>query len=118
MGKFSVTLEIGTPAAGEFTQDESPVETSATYAVLPRETLVHLGIQEIETVSFELAKDRIVQYQVGEARVRLEGRERTTLVVFGPEGSAPLLGATTIALFNLAVDSTWERLFPVPTLLT
>ena len=91
MGTFSVTLEIGTPSAGEFTQVEALVDTGATYTVLPAEALVRLGIQPIETVSFELADDRIVEYQVGEARVRLDGRERTTLVVFGPEGSAPLL---------------------------
>ncbi len=117
MGTFSVTLEIGTPSAGEFTQMDALVDTGAAYTVLPSEALVRLGIQAIETVSFELADDRIVAHQVGEARVRLDGRERTTLVVFGPEGSAPLLGATTLQLFNLAVDPTRERLVPVPALL-
>ena len=73
--------------------------------------------REIVPGNFDAADDRIVEYQVGEARVRLDGRERTALVVFGPEGSAPLLGATTLQLFNLAVDSTRERLFVVPALL-
>ena len=93
------------------------MDTGATYTVLPAEALVRIGIQVIETVSFELADDRIVEYQMGEARVRLDGRERTTLVVFGPEGSAPLLGATTLQLFNLAVNPTRERISPVPALL-
>ena len=93
------------------------METDGTYTVLAREALVRLGIQVIETVSFELADDRIVEYEVGEARVRLDGRERTTLVVFGPEGAAPLLGATTLQLFNLAVDPTRERLVAAPALL-
>ena len=117
MGTCSVTLEIGKTTAGEYTQVEALVDTGATYTVLPAEALVRLGIQAIETVSFELADDRIVEYQVGEARVRLDGRERTTLVVFGPEGATPLLGATTLQLFNLAVDPTRERLIPVPALL-
>lgn len=117
MCAFSVTVEIGTSSAGEFTQVEALVDTGATYTVLPSEALARLGIQAMETVSFELADDRIVEYQVGEARVRLDGRERTTLVVFGPQGSAPLLGATTLQLFNLAVDPTRERLYPVPVLL-
>ena len=117
MGTFNVTVEIGTPSAGEFTQVEALVDTGATYTVLPGDALVRMDIQAIETVSFELADDRIVEYQVGEARVRLDGSERTTLVVFGPEGSAPLLGATTLHLFNLAVDPTRERLVPVPALL-
>ena len=117
MGTFSVTVEIGTPTAGEFTQVDALVDTGATYTVLPAETLVRLGIQAFESVSFELADERIVEFQVGEARVRLDGRERTTLVVFGPECSAPLLGATTLQLFNLAMDPTRERLVPVPALL-
>ena len=79
--------------------------------------MVRLGIQATESVSFELADDRIVEYEVGEARIRLDGRERTTLVVFGPEGAGPLLGATTHQLFNLAVDPVPERLVPVPALL-
>ena len=117
MGTFSVTVEIGAPAGGEFTRVDALVDTGATYTVLPRDELVRLGIQAVETVSFELADDRIVEYEVGEARVRLDGRERTTLVVFGPEGAGPLLGATTLQLFNLAVNPTRERLVSVPALL-
>ena len=84
---------------------------------LSRAVLEPLGIETMETVSFQLADNRIVEYEVGEARVRLDGRERTTLVVFGPEGAAPLLGATTLQLFNLAADATRERLVTVPALL-
>ena len=117
MGTFSVTVGMGASRGGEFSQVEALVDKGATYTVLPRDVLDNLGIQAIETVSFELADDRIVEYEVGEARVRLDGRERTTLVVFGPEGTGPLLGATTLRLFNLAVDPAQERLVPVPALL-
>jgi|TARA_B100002003_G_scaffold181389_1_gene169465 clan AA aspartic protease len=117
MGTFSVAVEIGATSGGGFAQVEALVDTGATYTVLSSDVLVRLNIQAIETVSFESADDRIVEYEVGEARVRLDGRERTTLVVFGPEATGPLLGATTLQLFNLAVDTTRERLVPVPALL-
>tara|TARA_B100000315_G_scaffold234502_1_gene248544 strand:- start:974 stop:1387 length:414 start_codon:yes stop_codon:yes gene_type:complete len=117
MGTFSVAVEIGATSGGGFVQVEALVDAGATYTVLSRDVLVRPNIQAIETVSFELADDRIVEYEVGEARVRLDGRERTTVVVFGPEGAGPLLGATTLQLFNLAVDPTRERLVPVPALL-
>ena len=117
MGTFSVTVEISLGPGREFTPVEALVDTCATYTVLSRDLLIQLGIQDIETVSFELADERIVEYEVGEARVRLDGRERTTLVVFGPESTGPLLGATTLQLFNLAVDPTRERLVAVPALL-
>jgi len=39
------------------------------------------------------------------------------LVIFGPDDAEPLLGATTLQLFNMAVDTAGERLFSVPGLL-
>ena len=71
----------------------------------------------IEQVAFRLADESTVEYDVGEARIRLDGRERTTLVVFGPDNADPLLSATTLHLFNLAVDTVSERLFSMPGLL-
>ena len=117
LGTFSVTVEVGAPSGGQFIQVEALVYTGSTYTVLSRAVLEPLGIESMETVSFQLADNRIVEYEVGEARVRLDGRERTTLVVFGPEGATPHLGATTLQLFNLAADPTRERLVTVPALL-
>ena len=117
MGTFSVTVEVGAPSSGRFIQVEALVDTGSTYTVLSRAVLEPLGIETIETVSFQLADNSIVEYDVGEARVHLNGRERTTLVVFGPEGTTPLLGATTMQLFNLAADPTREQLVTVPALL-
>ncbi len=117
MGTFTVPVEVGSPSGRQFIQVEALVDTSSTYTVLSSDVLGQLGIESIETVSFQLADNRIVEYEVGEARVRLDGRERTTLVVFGNEGASPLLGATTLQLFNLAADATRERLVTVPALL-
>ena len=85
--------------------------------MLPRSLLTNLGVGVIEQVAFQLASERTVEYDVGEARIRLDGRERTTLVIFGPDDAEPLLGATTLQLFNLAVDTASEQLFSVPGLL-
>ena len=93
------------------------VDTGSSYTFIPRDLLRKLGVLPIDTRSFLLADENVVQYEVGEARVRLEGRELTTLVVFGPEGAQPLLEATTPQLFNLAVDPVNERLVPVPAFL-
>ena len=57
------------------------------------------------------------EYEVGEARVRLGDRERTVLVVVGESGVGPLLGATTLELFNVAVDPVGRRLIRVPGLM-
>ena len=76
-----------------------------------------LGIEVLERVSFKLADERVVEYEVGEARLRLDERERTTLIVFGPDDATPLLGATSLELFNFGVDPVGQSLVPVPGLL-
>ena len=117
MGTFSVRIQVGDLEGRQYVEVDALVDTGASHTLLPRDTLVSLGIEVIELLSFELADDRIVEYEVGEARIRLDDRERSTLVVFGPADVSPLLGATTLQLFNLAVDTVGERLVPVRGLL-
>ena len=96
---------------------EALADIGASHTLLPRDVLISLGIEALERVSFQMADERVVEYEVGEARIRLDGRERTILVVFGPVGAAPLLGATTLEVFNMAVDPVTPRLVSVPGLL-
>lgn len=116
MGTFNVSVTVTGPT-GRSTEVEALVDTGATHSLLPRDLLAGLGVEPIDRVSFQLADERTVEYAVGDARLRLDGRERTALVVFGPEGAASLLDATTLELFNLAVDPVSQRLVPVPGLL-
>jgi predicted aspartyl protease len=76
-----------------------------------------LGVVPMDRVSFELADERIAEYPVGEIRLQMSGRRRTVLAVFGPEHATPLLGATTLELFNLGVDPVRRRLVRVRGLL-
>ncbi|MCH8192051.1 MAG: aspartyl protease family protein [Chloroflexi bacterium] len=96
---------------------EALVDTGATHTLLPREALAELGIDAMERLQFRLADETMVEYEIGEARLRLDGRQRTTVVIFGPPGAMPLIGATTLELFNLGVDTVAGRLVPVPGLL-
>ena len=117
MGTFTVLLQVGASSGGQFVDVEALVDTGASHTMLPGGLLRGLGIEAIENVSFKLADERVVEYEVGEARLGLDGRERTTLIVFGPDDAAPLLGATSLELFNLGVDPLGQRLVPVPGLL-
>ena len=117
MGTFSVRIEVGGLSGGRFVQFEALVDTGSSDTVLPRDILEGLGITAVDRFAYSLADETIVEYDVGEARVRLDGRQRTTQVVFGPEGVTPLLGATTLQLFHLGVDPLQEQLVPVTGLL-
>jgi predicted aspartyl protease len=54
---------------------------------------------------------------LGQAEVRLEGQQLTTLVGFGEDGTRPLLGAYTLEGFGLVPDPVGRRLVPVEGLL-
>ena len=117
MGTFTVSLQIGDLAGQRFIDIEALVDTGSSDTLLPRDILEGLGITAVDRLTYSLADETVVEYDVGEARLRLNGRERTTQVVFGPAGVTPLLGATTLQLFHLGVDPLQEQLVPVRGLL-
>jgi len=117
MGTFQIEIDIAKPGEKNSKHIEALVDTGATHSILPDYLLTELNISPIDTIPFQLAYNRVVEYRVGEVRVRLDGRERTVLVVFGPRDSAPLIGATTLEVFNLGMDPVRKQLIPVTGLL-
>ncbi len=114
MGAFSVTLEVKNANNGEYASVEALVDTGSSYTVLGEDLLASLDIQPNEKEQFQLGDDSIVEWDIGEARLRLEGSERTTPVAFGSPGVSPLLGALTLQIFRLTVDPVSERLVRLP----
>ena len=117
MGTFTVPLQVGDLADQEFVEVKALVDTGATYTSIPQNILTQLGIDIRESRSFELAAERVIEYPVGYASMRLEQREIIAMVVFAPEGTASLLGATALETAGLGVDPIHQRLVPVPALL-
>ncbi len=117
MGTFKVKLEIGDPQGRRWETVEALVDTGASFSMVPRPLLERLGIIPQEKVPFQLADGRSIQCDVAQTQVRIDGRIRTTLVVFGESGTDPLLGAYTLEGFLLAPDPVNRRLLPVPGLL-
>jgi clan AA aspartic protease len=105
MGTFEVQIGVGHPAGGDFHPVSALVDTGSTHSVMPESLLADLSLQPLERRSYRIADGGIVQFDVGEARFKVEGRERTCPVIFGPEGRY-LLGATTLEIFDLMVDPT------------
>ncbi|PKB66817.1 MAG: hypothetical protein BZY81_06280 [SAR202 cluster bacterium Io17-Chloro-G4] len=117
MGTFSVAIQIGDLVGQHYVEVQALVDTGSTYTVLPEDVLTQLGINKEGQRSFELGDDRLVEYPIGYARLRLGEDQTIVLVVFGPEGVSPLLGATALEHLSLAVDPIHQTLVPVPALL-
>ena len=117
MGTFTVRIQVGDLPGQQFIDVEALVDTGSTYTALPTEMLIRLGVNREGIRQFELADNQIVEYSVGQARIRLEGDDLIALVVFAPEDATPLVGATTLEIFGLGVDPIGQKLVPVTALM-
>ena len=117
MGTFTVHIQIGDLAGGQFFDITALVDTGATYTTVSGSLLARLGVVQEGCRSFELADNRVAEYPIGQARIRLEGQELIVLVVFALEDTDPLLGATSLEIFGLGVDPVRQQLVPVTALL-
>lgn len=89
------------------------VDTGAIYTMLPRDLLEGIGTRATGVRRFKLANARVEEYQVGEAYVEIQGIGATSLVVFGPEKSTPLIGVTTLELLGFEADPVSGQLRPL-----
>ncbi len=112
MGTFSATFEIGDPQGERYESVEAVVDTGSTYTWVPRDVLGRLGVHPESRMEFETADGRVIERDIAETSVRLDGRRRTTIVVFADEDDSPLLGAYTLEGLGLAVDPLGQRLVP------
>ena len=111
MGIFHVYIGIGHPDGGDVERVLTMVDTGATHTILPTSLLENLHIEPYERQRVSVADDRDLVWEVGKGRIVYQGREWVCPVVFGPEEQY-LLGATTLELFNLAVDPNRKELVP------
>jgi clan AA aspartic protease len=113
MGTFYVTLGVADRFRERYINIDALVDTGSTFTSLPESLLDDLGIERENTGRFELADNRVVEYSIGETRLRLENEEGTVRVMFAPDDEIPLIGATTLEVLMLGIDPVAEKLVPV-----
>ena len=113
MGTFSVTIEIGDPQGQRFEQIETLVDTGAVTTMVPGSMLRRLGVAPSKSELFEYAGGERVELNMAETKIRVDGRETTSWVIFGEEGTGALLGSYTLEGLLLGVDPYGQRLIPV-----
>ena len=112
MDTFYVALEIGGPLGGRFESIQALVDTGTTYSWVPASVLSRLEVKPTFRFPFVLADGRRIERDMAETRVRLSGEGRTTIVVFGDEGTQALMGAYALEGFGLSADPVNRRLVP------
>jgi len=117
MGIFRVRIEVGDPQGSRFEAVDALVDTGASHTAAPASLLRRLGIAPYQKGSFQLADGRLVELDIGQTWVRVNGEQAISQVVFADEGTQPLLGAVTLEQLGLGIDPVRKRLIPVPRLL-
>ena len=112
MGTFKTTIEIGDPTGTRYRAVEATVDTGATYTIIPADILNELSVDVLERRSFELADGGTAHYDLGETKIRLEGRSMTRAVVFGNGQAMPIVGADTLEGLGLVLDPIKKKLLP------
>ena len=113
MGTFSCLIEILSADGSRSETVDALVDTGSTYTCLPATLLHELGDRRhYRRIQSELPDGSIVEDAVGEARIRVEGIERSTIVIFAGEGAPAQLGAYTLEGALLVVDPVHQRLAP------
>ena len=113
MGSVITTIEVGDPQGQNFQSVEVEADTGSTYTALPREMLVALGVPVQTSVESRLADGSIQVVDIGQATIRLGGREFVTTVIFAEEREPNLLGVIALEDALLAVAPVNGELIPV-----
>lgn len=113
MGMLYVNGTLGHPTQGRLRQAlRFLVDTGAFYSVIPSDILRALQVKPAWTETVQFADGRKTRWKVGEARLAVDGRSVTTLVLFGRRGTQPLLGAYSLEGLGFVVDPRRRRLVP------
>lgn len=110
MGQFTVKFEIGDLVGRQYVEVEALVDTGASNSVIPASMLRRFGIEVTDRNVFRMADGRTREFDLGIVRVRLDGREKFSEVVFGEDDARALLGAVTLEEYHLGVAPVAKRL--------
>jgi clan AA aspartic protease len=114
--QVTVTLKVPGSANGGY-QALFLVDTGATDSMAPGPELRAAGIAPVGKMSYELANGDVEEYPFGLAQIEFMGEITAGRVIFGPEGTEPILGVTALESVGITIDPanrTLKRLPAIP----
>lgn len=114
MGETVVKIKVSNFLSSESKEIEAIADTGVTYTTLPCEILDELGIERKEKVKLELADGKVIERDLGNVLLEVEGRLRANPVVFGEAKDGILIGLVTLESCGLTIDTINRKLIPLP----
>ncbi len=113
---FQVKVRVANPDEPERAFEELFwVDTGAMYSFVPSARLESIGLKPLRSRELVMVDGRQATMQLGEAPFTIGdlGETLTCPVVFGPEDSLYLLGATALEIFGVDADPATRTLKPI-----
>ncbi len=92
------------------------VDTGAIDCLIPRERLEQIGLRPRGRRTYELADGRQVDMDIAVAQLEFMEEIVGATILFGEEGTEPLLGVTALESLGIEVDPTNQRLRKLPSI--
>ena len=89
-------------------------DTGALYSIVPKELLRAIGIRPYATETFTLVDGSTIRRDVGDAFLRINGRQAPTPVIFGEKSDGSLLGVVALESLGFSLDPRTGKLHPTP----
>ena len=111
MGTFRYPIALGNPTGTEFEILNALVDTGAMYSTVPSSLLERLGVEPMDDrFTLILSDGSRVKRDIGQTKLRVDGRQVTTIVIFGDENALPAIGSYALTGLGFEVDTANKRL--------
>jgi predicted aspartyl protease len=100
---------FGSPNGGGY-EGEFLVDTGAIDSLAPASELIRAGIKPAGTMIYEPAGGTEQELTYGGAQIEVLGATTYGRVIFGPEGTEPILGVTALEAAGIIVDPATQTL--------
>jgi clan AA aspartic protease len=115
MGLMHVTVTLKIPGApSKVYEGLFLVDTGAIDSMAPASELSAAGFEPVGRSAYELADGTVREYAFGLARIEFMGEVTAGRVVFGPEGTEPILGVTALESVGIMLDPATRMLKRLP----
>jgi len=104
MGLTHVVVRLFKSQSPETYEADFLVDTGCMYTMAPASALRKIGIQPTGKELYELASRERVEFEYGSAKVEFMGEVVPIRIIFGPDGSAPILGVVALETAGYIVD--------------
>ncbi len=116
MGMFKKRVKVSNSKKPELSfEEEFWIDTGALYSFVPEDRLERIAVEPSSTRTLILADGRQEKRLFGFCDFQIEGLEGSIPcpVVFAPQGSLLLIGATALENFGVEADPVNKRLKPI-----